>query len=170
MCPRIYAECLASRNNGKMHGKWIDAAQSAEEIQNEINGMLAASPEPSAEEYEIVDSEGFDPFTRVTGETLETISKLGELVEEHGEAIAAYYWNDVSIDLEDLEGSFLDDYVGGFDSFEDYAEHYIEDTGVLIDVPDSLKQYFDVAKFARDLRHDFWVHDSVGTFHVFRNS
>jgi antirestriction protein len=43
--PRIYVACLASYNNGVLHGAWIDAGQSADEIHAEIQEMLAASPE-----------------------------------------------------------------------------------------------------------------------------
>lgn len=39
--------CLAAYNNGKLHGCWIDA------IQDQINSMLASSPEEDAEEYAI---------------------------------------------------------------------------------------------------------------------
>jgi len=30
--PRIYVACLAAYNSGKLHGEWIDASQTAEDI------------------------------------------------------------------------------------------------------------------------------------------
>ncbi len=51
--PRIYVACLAAYNNGHLHGRWIDAAQDAEDIQSEISEMLSASPIPNAEEWAI---------------------------------------------------------------------------------------------------------------------
>ena len=30
--PRIYVACLAAYNAGRLHGRWIDANQSAEDI------------------------------------------------------------------------------------------------------------------------------------------
>jgi len=43
--PKIYVACLASYNNSILHGEWIDAAQSADEIKDEINKMLRGYPE-----------------------------------------------------------------------------------------------------------------------------
>ncbi|WP_339798097.1 antirestriction protein ArdA, partial [uncultured Hyphomonas sp.] len=50
--PRIYVACLAAYNNGRLHGAWIDAT-TPEEIRAAVRAMLAASPEPDAEEWVI---------------------------------------------------------------------------------------------------------------------
>lgn len=47
--PRIYVACLAVYNNGRLHGRWIDAT-APDEIWREVSAMLRASPEPDAEE------------------------------------------------------------------------------------------------------------------------
>ena len=57
--PRIYVACLSSYNAGRLHGRWIDCDQTAEEIREEIRLMLEESPEPWAEEWAIHDYEGF---------------------------------------------------------------------------------------------------------------
>lgn len=57
--PSIYVACLASYNNAILHGVWIDATQSEDEIMAEIWSMLDNIPEPNAEEYAIQDYEGF---------------------------------------------------------------------------------------------------------------
>lgn len=45
---RIYAACLASYNNGRLHGAWIDCdGKDAGDIWAEINAMLATSPYPN---------------------------------------------------------------------------------------------------------------------------
>lgn len=44
---RIYAACLASYNNGCLHGAWIDAHQDVDSIRAEIDAMLRASPYPN---------------------------------------------------------------------------------------------------------------------------
>ncbi len=51
--PSIYVACLASYNNAILHGVWIDATQSEDDIMKEIWEMLDNSPEPNAEEYAI---------------------------------------------------------------------------------------------------------------------
>lgn len=45
--PRIYVACLASYNNGDLHGAWIDAAQEADTIREEIANMLSHSKHPN---------------------------------------------------------------------------------------------------------------------------
>lgn len=41
---RIYVADLAAYNSGYLHGAWIDATAELEDIQNQINGILASSP------------------------------------------------------------------------------------------------------------------------------
>jgi len=48
--PRIYVACLASYNNGVLHGRWIDLDGLDEiEVQDEINAMLRESKYPNVE-------------------------------------------------------------------------------------------------------------------------
>lgn len=43
--PRIYVACLASYNNGRMHGEWIDATADADEMQAEVDRILREARE-----------------------------------------------------------------------------------------------------------------------------
>lgn len=43
--PRIYVACLASYNNGVLHGRWIDANQSADDL---AGRLLATRCNPTA--------------------------------------------------------------------------------------------------------------------------
>ena len=52
---RIYVADLAAYNAGYLHGVWIDASQDLEDIQAQVDTMLAASPVKGAEEYAIHD-------------------------------------------------------------------------------------------------------------------
>lgn len=45
--PRIYVASLSDYNNGLLHGVWIDAAQDADSIRDEINAMLMESKYPN---------------------------------------------------------------------------------------------------------------------------
>ncbi|QWK78626.1 antirestriction protein ArdA [Ochrobactrum sp. BTU1] len=45
--PRIYAACLASYNNGVLHGRWIEASSDVDAMQDEINAMLRGSKYPN---------------------------------------------------------------------------------------------------------------------------
>jgi len=45
--PKIYVACLAAYNNGRLHGKWIDADQDESSIYQEIYQMMLESPYPN---------------------------------------------------------------------------------------------------------------------------
>lgn len=45
--PRIYVACLASYNNGVLHGRWIDASADVADMWPEINAMLRESKFPN---------------------------------------------------------------------------------------------------------------------------
>ena len=82
---RIYVACLAAYNNGKLHGAWIDATQDLDDIQDQINQMLADSPEPDAEEYAIHDYEGFDGYGLSEYEGIQSVHEIACFIEEHPE-------------------------------------------------------------------------------------
>jgi antirestriction protein len=44
---KIYIACLASYNNGTMHGEWIDASSDTDEMQEHVDRILRASPYPN---------------------------------------------------------------------------------------------------------------------------
>jgi len=100
---------------------------------------------------------------------------IKKLIEEQGSHIEAQCFFDycdnnhlnqnednLEYELKNCEEAFL----GNYDSVEAYAEQYIEDTGMLHDVPHTLKMYFDVKAFARDmvLSGDIWISDSGNVF------
>lgn len=47
MTARIYVACLASYNNGVLHGRWIDASADTDDMQAEIAAMLRDSKFPN---------------------------------------------------------------------------------------------------------------------------
>ncbi len=172
LSPRIYVACLAAYNNAKLHGKWIDADQSPEAIQEEITAMLKASPEPGAEEFAIHDFEEFGGIEIGEFTSIKEVAAIAEFLSKHGGPGAAWYGNQTR-DLDDnLSEQFQDEYQGEWDSLEAYAENLLEDTGALAEIPEYLRPYFDVEAFARDmeLSGDVWTVQCSGGIYVFRNS
>lgn len=183
---RIYVACLASYNNGTLHGRWIGLEfLSIDEARAEIAAMLRESPfpnvtvehpdtgeeVPSAEEWAIHDHEGF-PYE--VGE----YDSLGELYNYVEAANAA----DADGTREALDALIGDgetpdnaaaiihdgDYHGQWDSVEDYAEEYVESCGLLDSMPENLRRYFDMEAFARDLKYDLRVVNGANcTVHIF---
>ena len=144
--PRVYVACLASYNAGKLHGKWIDATQCPDDIQADVDAMLAESTEPFAEEWAIHDHEGLGDIGEY--ESFERVSAIGQAVDDAGDdapALLAFLDNDSNVDPEDFE----DCYAGEWDSLEDFAYDFHEDTGGLSDHP--LLAHVDWKSVARDM-------------------
>jgi hypothetical protein len=60
--------------------------------------------------------------------------------------------------------TFESAYMGRYDSETDYAEQYLEDTGTLDQIPETLRYYFDVERFARDLFIGDYYYDAGFVF------
>ena len=166
--PRIYVACLASYNAETFHGAWIDATD-ADIIRKEIQEMLAKSPMrlSGAEEWAIHDFEGFGGIQLDELEDIDRVAELGALIEEHGEAFAAYA-NRVGVDYA-TEGSFEDAYCGKWDSEEAYAEEFFDEL-YLHEISDHIQNYIDYGAFARDLfMDDYYSVESNSGVYVFRN-
>ncbi len=144
--PKIYVACLAAYNNGILHGKWIEAAQDADDIHAEIQEMLTNSPIPGAEEWAIHDYEGFEGLSLSEYEDIETVAEMAKLIEEHGEAWA-HYAAYVGTNYATREG-FEEAYQGEWDSEEDFAYEIVSET---MEIPEHIANYFDYEKFANDL-------------------
>ena len=167
--PRIYVACLAAYNNGQLRGAWIDADQSADAIHEAIRAMLASSPIPGAEEWAIHDYEDFGGIQLSEYEDIDRVAEIAALLVEYGEPFGA--WADYYGDAVSAEG-FQDAYRGEYESEEAYAEELVDDTGMLAEVPENLRYYFDYGRFARDLfmsdMHS--VRSGHGTVYVFERN
>ena len=164
--PRIYVACLAAYNNGILHGRWIDATD-ADTIREAIQEMLKGSPSPGAEEWAIHDYEGFRSIRLSEWEDLDRVAELGALINEHGQAFAAYAGN-VGADYATAEG-FEEAYCGEWDSEQAYAENLFDEL-YAHDVPEHIAPYIDYEAFSRDLfNSDCYSVESDSGVYVFRN-
>ncbi|MBB5357555.1 antirestriction protein [Rhodanobacter sp. ANJX3] len=102
---------------------------------------------PSAEEWSIHDYDDCPDMGE--NPSLEDLCEQVRLVEEHGDAWRAYIeWrhvNDVS------ESDFEDCRAGEADSEEDWIDNFLEETGVLDEMPENLRSYFDSSRYLRDM-------------------
>ena len=152
--PRIYVASLSDYNDGVLHGAWIAADQEVEELYAAVGTMLQESEQPLAEEWAIHDHEGFGPLWLSEYESLETISRLGLGIAEHGLVFAA--WADLAgHSVEDL-ARFDEAYRGHWPSVVAYAEDLLEEVGAteaLEAIPGWLQPYvtINVEGFARYL-------------------
>jgi antirestriction protein len=167
--PRVYVACLAAYNNGRLHGEWIDADQSAAELHEDVHRMLAASPEPGAEEWAIHDYEGFGSLRLGEYESLERVAAIASGISEHGEAFTAWLSYDSERDPVDIDAS-EDAYRGEWDSLRAYAEDYAESTGMYDAAEKAASSYVvvDIDLLTRDLDIELYcVPSGHGTVYIF---
>lgn len=163
--PRIYVACLAAYNNGRLHGRWIDATQDPDDIQAEITEMLAASPIPGAEEWAIHDYEDFEGAQLKEYSGIEKVHALALFVVEHGK-LGAKLLKQLGGDLDDAEAAF-EDYAGEYRSLADFAQELTEGT---TEIPQSLVNHIDYEAIARDMELNgdlFIVELGFDEVHVF---
>ena len=164
--PRIYVACLAAYNSGHLHGAWIDAVQKPQEIQDEVNAMLAASPIKGAEEWAIHDLEGFGNLLINEFDSFARISVLAEFINDHGEigtALLDHYSGDLEEAFEAMDGRYL----GTYASLEDYMQEMTEET---TNIPPALRHYINYRAMGRDAEINgevFTVSTAWNVVHVF---
>ena len=159
--PRIYVACLAAYNNGRLHGRWIDADQSTDDIWHEVQAMLAESPEPGAEEWAIHDYEGFGSLRLSEWESFERVSAIAAGIVVLGDAFTAWLSGDESRDPTDLR-AFADAYRGEWESLVVYAEDFAESMGLYDAAEKTGSPYVtvDIDALARDLAIELETVDS----------
>lgn len=144
--PRIYVACLASYNNGILHGEWLNADDGLDTLQAGVREMLQRSPMPGAEEFAIHDCEGFGSAGLSEYEGLDSVAKKAEFISEHGE-LGLVALDHCCGDLSDAE-QMIDRYAGEYESLADFAEELTSQT---ITVPENLSFYIDYAAMGRDM-------------------
>ena len=165
---KIYVADLAAYNNGKLHGVWIDATQALDDIQEQINELLANSPEDDAEEYAIHDYEGFAGYSVSEHEGIERAHEVACFIEEHGE-IAGELLSHFGDSIDDAQKAIEDNYCGCYASLADYAEDLIEET---TQIPEHLAFYIDYEKMGRDMELGgdvFTIETGYQEVHIFWN-
>lgn len=166
---RIYIADLAAYNNGKLHGVWINATDCMDDIQEQINNMLAESPEGFAEEYAIHDYEGFEGYSLGEYEGIETVHDIACFIIDTP-AIGGELLNYCDGDLDRAKTEIAENYSGCYKSLADYAQELTEET---TQIPECLAHYIDYEKMGRDMElggdvytietgyedvHIFWNH------------
>ncbi len=163
--PRIYVACLASYNNGILHGCWIDAVTDVDTMRNEIQIMLSKSPIANAEDYAIHDYEGFGSFIIEQYTDLETICDYVAFYEEYEELgleVSAYYG-----DIESAKEALENHYHGEYDSELDYATELFDEC-YAHELSEPVKSYIDYDAFCRDLFiNDYLSIELNGKVYVF---
>ena len=157
--PSIYVGTYALYNAGSLDGKWFDLEDYADK-DDFLEACQAfhdrnnpkdedGDPIPAEHEFMFSDHEGI-PSTFISESWIDPEFWAYMEYEDHhnGNAKQAYM---ACFDTWD-EGQFEERFRGEFNSWREMAEEFIEETGMLSEVPESLQYYFDYEAYARDMR------------------
>jgi len=165
---RIYVADLAAYNNGKLHGVWINATDNLDDIQEQVNQMLAESPEGFAEEYAIHDYEGFEGYSLSEYEGLKTAHEIACFIEECPD-FGGELLNNFGGNLEEARTAAEENYCGCYKSLADFAEDLTEETS---QIPENLAYYIDYERMGRDMELSgdiFTIETGYEENHIFWN-
>jgi antirestriction protein len=158
MIQQVYVGTYAKYNNGSLKGEWLNVADFGSKADFYARAAEIHSDEDDPE-FMFQDHEGIaaalisessidDVVFEVAGKDDETIENFNAFVE--------------SMDSTDFN-SFQDAFRGRYKSEVDYAESYVDECGLLSEMPEDLKYYFDYERFARDLFiEDVYFHGETG--------
>jgi len=166
---RIYVACLASYNNGFLHGKWFDLKDfsNADDLRDAITSdVLESKDNPTTLKYgETCEEYAIHDFEAPKGIKIGEYSDLDELMEmqeiladDNGEIILAlkdHLGSGTSLD--DAKSYFEDNHRGEFKSDIDFADDAAESMGW--DLSSGVGRYFDSEAFARDLMFEHFEID-----------
>ena len=107
----IYIADLAAYNAGHLHGVWVDATDEPDDILDQINTMLKASPVDDAEEYGIHDHGGFKGYSVNENEGIQATHDKALFIEAHGQ-VGADILDYLGDDLDEAKTAIEDNYHG----------------------------------------------------------
>ncbi|MFF9481371.1 antirestriction protein ArdA [Streptomyces sp. NPDC014733] len=179
--PLIYVASLPDYNAGELHGVWIDAAQGADDIMDEVQAMLANSPTAKeegceAEEWAIHDYDDFGSIELHEYDSFDRVSKVAELLNEFPSCIVAHFLTEYShFEMEEVAEKIQESYIGEYEEHFTaegaVAEYFWDIVGEDSELPEHYRPYIgDIAQgMARDalLSGEIaTVYEGCGTWHL----
>lgn len=150
---RVYVGTWAKYNAGSLAGAWLNLSDFSD-YDAFMAACAALHSDEAAPEYMFQDCEGI-PSRFVSGDFVDVrglydaAEDLDGCTDDEAEAVRAY-WDEVDSSAD--VGYILDRYMGQYDSEEDYAEELYTECD---QIPESLINYIDWARVARDLFFDY---------------
>ncbi len=169
--PAVYVGTYHKYNCGSLFGMWLDLTTFASyEDFCEVCRFLhrdEADPELMFQDMENFPDEWYNE-SGLDEDTFDLILQYADLDDDERRAFDAYIENKGSGRDAEVFDDFRDKYVGEFDSEEEFAEHIADECGMLDKVPESIKQYFNYERFARDLfASDYDFFDNAFVFRAY---
>ena len=182
MTPRAAIGCLSCYNNGVGNWKWLEASEAKDLSESGLTTTAHYSNgEPfdeckvcGGDEFWCFDVEGvIRPAEMSVTEFLRT-AELSVSVHSHpdADALLAFLDNGHLIG-EDSDIEFFDEcFRGMWESAEEYVENFLEETGILSEVPESLRNYVAIERLTYDmlLTDIYTIQSETGMYWVFLNN
>lgn len=168
---QIYVGTYKKYNEGSITGEWL-AVDSYDTKEGFLEACRELHNDEDDAEFMFQDHEGIpEPLigeSWVSPVLFDIVSNIDNHtdIEQVWAFINAFSIDPTNNDATDILSRFDDAFCGEYDTFLDYAYEYIDSTGMLSDMPDSLQCYFDYESFARDLEMDYCYIDGI----VFNNN
>jgi antirestriction protein len=159
---RVYVSTYKKYNEGSLGGDWVD-----------LDGL---DKDDFAEACKTLHEDETDPELMFQAwddvpDSLVSESSISDSLwdwlelDDSEKEIVGLYWDNVCSD--DTVERALESFCGVFESEKDYAEDYLDSTGMWGEIPEWAQAHFDVESFANDLydsvvyvRHNYevWVY------------
>ncbi|UZX63639.1 antirestriction protein ArdA (plasmid) [Yersinia ruckeri] len=146
--PAVYVGTYHKYNCGSIAGQWFELTDfdSAEEFYAACRTLHADEDDA---EFMFQDCEGIPTQFAFESQVIWEFIDAYKQAESGGLAAAFFAWSEYSGECD--YDKFDDAYRGEADTEEDYAREYVEESGLLSEVPDCLQNYIDFEAYARDL-------------------
>ena len=155
--PAVYVGTYHKYNCGSLFGAWLDLTTFASyEDFCEVCRFLhrdEADPELMFQDMENWPEAWYDEGS-LSEDTFERIQEFAALDEDEQEAFEAFM--DIRCDSDVTFEEFRDAYQGKWDSEEEFTEQLVDDLGLLDEIPEHLRRFFDMEAYSEELfRYDY---------------
>jgi antirestriction protein len=146
--PRVYVGTYAKYNDGNLFGAWLDLANYSDR-ESFYEACKELHKDETDPELMFQDFENFPRSLYSESDVSEELIEFANLDDDDRELLTVYQNGiDESATIEQARENFQ----GKYDSEEDWAAQFLEDTGSLNEIPENLRNYFDFQAYARDAR------------------
>ena len=167
--PSVWIGCLSCYNSGTLYGAWITAEDALEEHSREEitfkghgtiqeysrGGEFTACNHCGGDEWDVMDESNLPGNGWSVRRFYEEAEHLADLDGDTLEALQVLGGFMVTSTLPELIAYHEENYSGQWDSFQDFAEHFADETGQFDEVPKHVAHYIDWEAYARDLSFDY---------------
>ena len=153
----VYVSSYHRYNCGNLDGMWIDLTLCGDYDEFMLVCWQVVwneeDPEFMFQDYENFPEQWYNEGS-LSEETFERIMEFADLDEDEQEAFEAFM--DLRCDSEVSFEEFREAYCGKWDSEEEFTEQLVDDLGILDEIPEHLRRFFDMEAYSEELfRYDY---------------